>query len=93
MYLFSINSIYPVLGWVGTFAYLLAYFLLSVNKINARQLSYHTLNVIGAIGLTVNSLYYTDLPNVVVNLVWGLIAVCALIVLYRNKKKKKKEQN
>lgn len=89
MCVLTINSIYPVLGWVGTLAYLLAYFLLSVNKINARQLSYHTLNVVGAIGLTVNALYYADLPNVVVNLVWGLIAISALVVLYRKKRKKK----
>ncbi|WP_315821469.1 CBU_0592 family membrane protein [Paraflavitalea speifideaquila] len=88
MFLFAINSIYPVLGWVGTLAYLLAYFLLSVGRINARQLSYHTLNVVGAIGLTVNALYYADLPNVVVNFVWGLIAICALFVIYRRRKKK-----
>lgn len=88
MYLLSIKSIYPVLGWVGTLAYLLAYFLLSVNKMNARQLSYHALNVVGAMGLTVNALYYVDLPNVVVNVVWGLIAVSASVVLYRKRKKK-----
>ena len=87
MYLLSINGIYPLLGWVGTLAYLLAYFLLSVNKINARQLSYHTLNAIGAVGLTVNALYYADLPSMVVNLVWGLIAVTAFIVIFRKKKR------
>lgn len=87
MYLLSINGVYAVLGWVGTFAYLLAYFLLSVNKINARQLIYHTLNAVGAVGLTANALHYADLPNVVVNLVWGLIAVSAFIVIYRKKRK------
>lgn len=87
MYLLSINGIYPVLGWVGTLAYLLAYFLLSINKINARQLIYHTLNIVGAVGLTTNALYYADLPNVVVNLVWGIIAITAFIVLSRKKKK------
>jgi ABC-type transport system involved in multi-copper enzyme maturation permease subunit len=91
MYVLSVNGIYPVLGWVGTLAYLLAYFLLSINKLNARQVSYHTLNVVGAVGLTVNSLYYTDLPNVVVNIVWGIIAVSAVIVLYRKKKQREKE--
>lgn len=87
MYLLSINGVYAVLGWVGTFAYLLAYFLLSVNKINARQLIYHTLNAVGAVGLTANALHYADLPNVVVNLVWGLIAISAFIVIYRKKRK------
>lgn len=88
MYLLSMNGIYPVLGWVGTLAYLLAYFLLSVNKITARQLIYHTLNLVGAVGLTANALYYADLPNVVVNFVWGLIALSAFIVISRKRKKK-----
>ncbi len=82
------NNLYPILGWIGTLAYLLAYFLLSINKINSNQLIYHTLNIVGAIGLTANALYYADLPNVVVNLVWGLIALTALIVLSRKRKKK-----
>jgi ABC-type transport system involved in multi-copper enzyme maturation permease subunit len=74
------------MGWVGTLAYLLAYFLLSINKITSKQLVYHTLNIIGAIGLTANALHYADIPNVVVNLVWGLIALGALVVLSRRKK-------
>lgn len=81
------NNLYPILGWVGTLAYLLAYFLLSINKIKANQPVYHAMNIIGAVGLTINAIYYADLPNVVVNFVWGLIAVIALIVLLRKKKK------
>lgn len=87
MYLLSLNGFYPLLGWVGTLAYLLSYFLLSINKINAQQLIYHALNVVGAIGLTANALHYADLPNVVVNTVWGLIAVSALVVISRKKRK------
>lgn len=83
-----INNLYPILGYVGAFAYLLAYFLLSINKLRANQPVYHALNIVGAVGLTANAVYYTDLPNVVVNLVWGLIAVAALIVLFRKKKEK-----
>lgn len=86
MYLLWMNNIYPILGWVGALAYLLAYLLLSLNKINAQQLIYHALNVIGALGLTINSLYYADLPNVVVNFLWGLIAISASVVLFRKKK-------
>jgi hypothetical protein len=81
------NNLYPILGWIGTLAYLLAYFLLSINKIKANQPVYHAMNIIGAVGLTTNAIYYSDLPNVVVNFVWGLIAVIALIVLLRKKKK------
>jgi hypothetical protein len=87
MYLMSIGIIYQILGWMGTFAYLLAYLLLSINKINARQFIYHFLNIIGAIGLTSNAIYYADLPNVVVNTVWGIIALSALIAIFWRRKK------
>lgn len=87
MHFLFINSGYQILGWIGTFAYLLAYFLLSINKINARQFIYQALNVVGAIGLTTNAIYYTDLPNVVVNLVWGIIALSALVVIFWKQKK------
>jgi hypothetical protein len=83
----AMNNLYPLLGWTGTFAYLLAYFLLSINKIKANQSIYHALNIVGAIGLTTNAIYYADLPNVVVNLAWGIIALTALIVIYRKRKK------
>ena len=87
MHFLFINSGYQILGWVGTFAYLLAYFLLSINKINARQFFYQILNVVGAVGLTTHAIYYADLPNVVVNLVWGIIALSALVVIFWKQKK------
>jgi len=68
------------LGWLGTFAYLLGYFLLSIHKIPAGKL-YHILNIAGAIGLICNALYLMDYPNIVVNFAWMAIAVLAI---YRN---------
>lgn len=87
MHFLSVKSVCQLLGWIGTFSYLLAYFFLSINKINAKQFIYQFLNVIGAIGLTTNAIYYADLPNVVVNLVWGVIALSALVVIFWKQKK------
>lgn len=81
-----IPVIYPVLGWVGTISYLAAYLLLSIRKLKADQPVYHFLNVIGAVGLTANAVYYADLPNMVVNVFWGIIGVTAIIVLMRKQK-------
>lgn len=80
------ESIYAILGWIGTIAYLSGYFLLSTGKLKADQSSYHVLNIIGAIGLTANAVYYADLPNVVVNVAWGLIAAGAIFTLTRKKR-------
>ena len=80
-----VHIIYPIVGWIGTIAYLLGYLLLSTNKLKSDQVSYHVLNIIGSIGLTANAVYYTDLPNIVVNVVWGMIAAGAIIVLLRKR--------
>ena len=77
---------YAILGWIGTLSYLLAYLLLSINKLKANQVTYHVMNIMGAIGLTANAVYYADLPNIVVNLAWGIIALAAIIALSRKKK-------
>ncbi len=86
MWQFISINIYPLLGWTGTLSYLMAYFLLSINKIKSNQLIYHTLNILGAIGLTANAVYYADLPNVVVNIAWGVIALMSIIILSTKRK-------
>lgn len=79
------ENIHLALGWTGTFFYLLAYLLLSINKLKPDQRIYHWLNVIGAAGLTANAFYYADMPNVVVNVLWGVIAVGAIIAITKKK--------
>lgn len=74
-----------MLGWVGSFAYLLAYLLLSLNKLKSSQKAYHILNIIGALGLTVNAVFIQDYPNVLVNIVWGVIAIMAIWLIVRKK--------
>lgn len=86
MIVIAIPFIFPVLGWLGTISYLLAYLLLTMQRLKADQPVYHLLNVVGAIGLTVNAIYYTDLPNVVVNVFWGIIGVMAILLLLKKKK-------
>ena len=69
------------LGWIGTLSYLLAYFLLTTKKLQADRPLFHVLNIIGAVGLVFNALKLKDYPNLAANLVWGLIALIALIAL------------
>lgn len=73
------------LGWVGSISYLLAYLLLSLNKLRSEQRLYHVLNIVGAIGLTVNAIFFQDYPNVIVNVFWGLIALMAILLIARKK--------
>ncbi|WP_336515456.1 CBU_0592 family membrane protein [Pollutibacter soli] len=74
-----------ILGWTGTISYLLAYLLLSLNKLKSSQKIYHFLNIIGAVGLTMNAFFFRDYPNVAVNLAWGIIALSAVIFFTKQK--------
>lgn len=68
-------------GWAGTFFYVLGYVLLTMGKIKSDQRIYHWLNALGAVGLIANALYLSDYPSFVVNFIWLVIAVGAIIWL------------
>lgn len=70
-----------ILGWVGSISYLAGYFLLTTKKISANRPFFHILNIIGAIGLVVNAVHFKDYPNVAVNIVWGIIALVAILAM------------
>lgn len=72
-------------GWIGTFAYLVAYLLLSTGKLRADKKIYHVLNILGAIGLTYNALVLNDYPNVMVNIAWAVIACSAILLIQRRR--------
>ena len=67
-----------VIGWAGAVAVLLAYGLVSTERVSARSWDYHLLNVGGAIGLVINSSWNGAIPSAVVNLIWIGIGVYAL---------------
>lgn len=83
--LFIGKNVAAILGWTGTISYLLAYLLLSLNKIRSNQKLYHFLNIIGAVGLTVNAFFFQDYPNVAVNIAWGAIALSAIFFFTKRK--------
>ena len=60
---------------------MVAYGLVSFNKINSRSFAYQMLNLLGAIGLGVNVLVQRAWPAVFLEIVWGGIALWALVKL------------
>lgn len=85
-YLF-VNSFFSSLsGWIGTLSYLIAYFLLTTHKLKASQSLYHILNIVGALGLTYNALVLNDYPNIIVNVVWALIAGWGIFTIQQERK-------
>lgn len=67
-----------IIGWIGSVEIVLAYFLISYQKINASSVYYQILNLTGAIFLIVNTVYYGAYPSTFINVVWVAIAGVAL---------------
>ena len=70
---------FDIIAWIGAFAYVLGYLLLSLGFVSAKLPSYHLLNVLGAICLIINAIHLRDTPNLVVNAIWLLIAILAIV--------------
>lgn len=77
--------IFTVLGWIGMILVLLAYALLSINKIENGKL-YQLLNFLAAtlmaIGLVPTKAWF----SFVLQIIWAIIALVALIKLFKKKK-------
>lgn len=71
--------IIDLLGWYGVLAILMAFALNNFEVLTARDVVYQLLNLTGAIGIIVSSLAKKDFQPVILNCVWLLIAVIALI--------------
>ena len=65
-------------GWTGAALILLAYYLISRNKIQGQSFAYQGMNLLGAVGLVINSGYHNAIPSLALNLIWFAIAVVAL---------------
>lgn len=72
-------GIVEIAGWIAVFLYVLAYFLLSTNRLSAQSYLFHILNVLGATGLIINAYYFSDQANLVVNVVWFAIGTTVIV--------------
>jgi len=73
------SVVIEIVGWLGTALILLAYFLLTIKKINRDSKSYHGMNLIGGLGIVVNSILNGAYPPAGLNLVWSVIALYGII--------------
>ena len=68
-----------ILGWYGTLAIVAAYIMVSFSFLSAHSLLFQILNGTGAIGIVTISLYDKDYQAVVLNIVWIIIALIAIL--------------
>lgn len=77
--------IYDVLGWIGMVLVLLAYALLSTNKINAGKL-YQAINLIAAIFMAIGLFPKNAWFSFALQIAWALIAIVSIIKTIKKEK-------
>ena len=65
-------------GWTGALMILLAYALLTLQRVNAGSAGYRWLNIVGSAGLVVNSVWNGAFPSAFLNVVWLVITLYSL---------------
>ena len=73
------NKLSEIVGWYGTIAIVGAYGLSSFNIVSSQSLIYQLLNVTGAIGIAIISLRKKTYQPAVLNIIWTIIGLVALV--------------
>ena len=76
---------FDVIGWIGMILVLLAYALLSLNKINNGKL-YQFLNFLAALFMAIGLFPKDVWFSFALQVIWGLIALISFIKIIKNKK-------
>ncbi|MEE9439676.1 MAG: hypothetical protein V3V14_11790 [Saprospiraceae bacterium] len=74
-----------IIGWLGAFGLLFAFYLNTSGKLNSKSLKYNYLNMFCAILLAVNAYLISSYPFLVVNVFWTLVSLWALVRIYKTK--------
>jgi hypothetical protein len=73
------KKIVEIFGWYGMIAILGAYFLISFKILESTSLIFQFLNITGAIGIVAVSLYKKAYQPGVLNIIWAIIALLAIL--------------
>ena len=68
-----------IIGWIGAVLIVGAYFLNINGKLSSRSVVYIISNLVGGIFFTINTLVHHAYPSMLVNIIWVLIAIAALM--------------
>lgn len=71
----TVELSFEILGWLGAFLFLLAYFLLITKVWRPTSFLFHLLNAIGGFSLGASAYYDTSYPAAIINIIWGFLAL------------------
>ncbi len=74
----DISIVINIIGWTGSGLVVLAYGLVSTNRLKGNSVIYQLINLMGAIFLLINTVYFGAYPSSFTNVVWITIAIVAI---------------
>lgn len=78
--------IFDIFGWVGMILVLLAYGLLSINKIK-NGMTYQILNLLASLFMAIGVFPKNAWFSFALQVIWGIIAIIAIIKILNKKEK------
>ena len=76
---------FDIIGWIGMVLVLLAYALLSTNRIK-NGLLYQLLNLFAGVFMAIGLYPKNAWFSFTLQVIWSIVAIVAIIKIYRNKK-------
>lgn len=68
-----------IIGWIGAVLIVGSYFLNINGKLKSSSVIYIISNLLGGTFFTINTMVHKAYPSMIVNIIWVIIAVAALI--------------
>ena len=78
--------VFDILGWIGMVLVLIAYALLSTNKINNGKL-YQSINLVAAIFMAIGLLPKNAWFSFALQVAWAIIAIISIVKILHNERK------
>ena len=72
-----------IIGWLGGLLVVIAYFMNTTGRMDARNTCYQLLNLSGSIFLIIKTAIVGAYPSTAVNVIWVFIAISGLIKSFR----------
>lgn len=72
-------GIIEIIGWIGAILIVGSYFLNINGQLKSTSTAYIISNLIGGIFFTLNTFIHRAYPSMIVNIIWVLIAVAAIL--------------
>ncbi len=80
-----------IIGWAGAVLVILAYVLVTSDRLEGESRLYQVLNLFGAIGVGMSVFEQKAWPALAIQVVWGVVAIMALLNGGGVKKEPKKQ--